>query len=218
MLLKIKIPFETELDGDYTEARGDWGVILAPADKLTMDEGILPQLSKKLRSKDISTVRFNFPFQMNKTNRIDTKQILDEAYQAVWKFVSVKYPDKKWCVGGLGIGGLTALRVSTISYADFGIPPVICLSYPMYPANKPELVDTSALSALMGDGLFCQGNKSNRGTYDRLKNQANMMARHARISLIRGANHYMEVDKKEPHTVAYWIAADIGRFLNELNY
>ncbi|MHA2029100.1 MAG: alpha/beta family hydrolase [Candidatus Kariarchaeaceae archaeon] len=216
--MKIKIPFETELDGEYTEARGDWGVILAHADKFGINEGILPHLSVKLRGKDISSVRFSFPFQMRKENRVNDNQILDQAYVAAWNYVSSQYPEKKWCVGGLGIGGLTSLRVATICYADFGIPPVICLSYPMYPINRPELVDTGALTALVGDGLFCQGNISKRGTFDRLKNQANMMARHAKISLIRGANHYMEVDGKETQTVAYWIATDIARFLKELNY
>lgn len=216
--MKINIPFETELEGDYTEARGEWGIILGPADKITMNEGILPHLSKKLRAKDISSVRFNFPFQMKGENQMDSNQVLDEAYVSVWNYVSAQYPETKWCVGGLGVGGLTALRVSSITYADFGIPPVICMSYPMYPPHKPEYVDTSALSALLGDGVFCQGDKSNRGTFDRLKNQANMMSRHAKINLIRGANHYMEVDKKDPSTVAYWIAADIGRFLKDLNY
>jgi predicted alpha/beta-hydrolase family hydrolase len=216
--LKLKIPFETEIDAEYIEARGDWGVILAHADKIGMNEGIMPYLSTKLRGKDISSVRFNFPFKILKETRIDSNQTLDQAFVAVWNYVTSQYPEKKWCVGGMGIGGLTALRVASICYADFGIPPVICISYPMYPFNRPELVDTGALGALMGDGLFCQGSNSKRGTFDRLKNQANMMARHARISLIRGANHYMEVDGKEQQTVAYWIASDIARFLKELNY
>ncbi|OLS23645.1 MAG: hypothetical protein HeimC2_25490 [Candidatus Heimdallarchaeota archaeon LC_2] len=206
------------MEGEVVKANGEWGVILAPAEKLKMNEGILPHLSKKLREKDISSLRFNFPFQMKKQNKADSPQILDLAYLEVWNYAISKFPDKKWCVGGIGIGGLTALRVASISYADFGIPPTICISYPMYPPNRPELVDTSALTALMGDGLFCQGSKSNRGTDDRLKNQTTMMARHAKVSRIGGANHLMEVEGKPANTVAFWIATDIGKFLRDLRY
>lgn len=216
--MKITIPFETELEGEHVEARGEWGIILAPAVKLKMDEGILPDLSMKFREKDISSIRFNFPFQMKQQNKVDAPQILDQSFLEVWNYANSKFPDKKWCVGGIGIGGLTALRVASISYADFGIPPVICISYPMYPPNRPELVETSALSALMGDGLFLQGSKSIRGTDDRLKNQTTMMARHAKVVRIGGADHLMQVEGKPASTVAYWIATDVNKFLRDLRY
>lgn len=216
--MKIEIPFDPQLNGDVLEAKGEWGIILAHGEQSKIDDGILNALAKKLMKKDISTLRFNFPFRVNASKKIDNIGILDQAFVTTWNYAIKNYPNIRWAVGGHGIGGLTAVRAAGIMYDDSGIPPVVCLNYPMYPYNRPELVDTMALGALLGDGIFCQGDLSKRGTYDRLRNQIQMMARHAKIVKIKGANHLFEVKGKEISTVAYWIANDIARYLRELGY
>ncbi len=96
------------------------------------------------------------------------------------------------------------------------IPPIIALSFPLYPPNRPEKLRVDELSAIMGPILFCQGNKGNQGTYDRLTNQLAMMANFAEAKLIKDADHNFNVLGKPPKIVSKWLANDISSFLSKV--
>ncbi|MCH8906575.1 MAG: hypothetical protein IH840_05755 [Candidatus Heimdallarchaeota archaeon] len=209
------IPFEPPLSYSLLRSDGVWGVVFAHGEQSRIDKGIIKELSKKLGKRGISTLLFNFPFRMNNQKRIDNLIVRDEAFAAAYNYAQTQMPDVKWAMGGHGIGGVTAIRASGIVMPDFGVPPILCVSYPMYPPNKPELVETSSLVAVMGEALFTQGDKSNRGTFSRLKNQIQMMAPHAKLQLIKGGNHFMEVEGRSISTIAHWIANDTEKLLKE---
>ncbi len=212
----ITIPYNPDLIAIENIISGDNGIIIGHGERSRIEEGILNSLSKKLYSRKISTVLFNFPFRMLNKKKVDNIETLDQAFLKVWNYVKEKFPDKRWSVSGHGIGVESAIRMSGLIFSDEGIPPVIGLSYPMYPLNRPELVNTNTLGALMGDALFCQGDQSKRGTYDRLRNQIQMMAGHAHVKKIKGANHNLEVLGKPIETVAHWISNDIEKFLKNV--
>ncbi|MHA2250877.1 MAG: alpha/beta family hydrolase [Candidatus Kariarchaeaceae archaeon] len=214
--MDTSIPFEPPLTAVENIVEGEWGVILSHDENSYIDRGILPALAKQLKKKRISSILFNSPYRMEMKKLADEITKLDQSFLAVWNYITEKYPNKRWCVGGHGIAAETAIRISGLIFDDTGIPPVLGLSYPMYPPNRPELVDTMTLGALMGEALFCQGTKSKRGTFDRLRNQIQMMATHAHISRIGGANHQLEVESKSLDTVAYWISKDFEKFLKDL--
>jgi len=217
MVTKIEIPFDPPLDGLVELHSRDQGIILAHGTRGDMDDGILPHLCKKLGEKNISTVRFRFPYRMKGKKHLDDVTTLDNAYVAVWQYITNKYPDKTWLVGGIDTGAETAIRATGLMMTDSGdIPHVISLNYPLYPPNRPEMVDASSLGAIMGDAIFIQASDSNQGTYDRLRNQLQMMVPHADMSKIRGANHDFTVDGKNPDRVAYWISNDIDRFIKNI--
>lgn len=214
MRKSIKIPYDPELDGYYEEAGGKWAILFAHGSKASIDDGFIPALSKKLAEKNISSLVFNFPYRQSGSNRIDDILELDNAYQAAWSYASSTYPNKKWVLAGHDIGAEVAIRSSGLIITEDGsIPPVISISYPLYPPNRPEQVQAGSLGAVMGEVLFIQPEDSNQGSFTRLRNQVQMMAPHADISKIRGANHELEVKDKSPSRVAYWVTNDIERFL-----
>lgn len=213
---KSFVQFQPKLKVIETIVEGNWGIIFSHGERSFIEEGLFPILSKKLKQREISSVLFNFPFRMEEKKRPDDIGTIDQAFLTVWNYVISKFPNKRWCVGGHDIGALAAIRVSGLIFDDKGIPPIIGLSYPMYPPNRPEFVDTSTLSAIMGDALFCQGEKSARGSFNRLQNQIRMMAGHVHVQSIKGANHQLEVPEKSMDTVAYWISKDIEKFFKNL--
>ena len=109
-----------------------------------------------------------------------------------------------------------AVRIAPVLTSDDGIPPIIGLSYPLYPMHQPELGDPRIFGAILGEALFCQGDKSNRGDYKRLDNSMIMMANHVKVRKIRGADHNLKVSGQSSDKVAYWIANDIENFFREL--
>lgn len=213
-----KIPYKPDLTAIVNLNNGDWGLIIAHGENSKIDEGFLPSLAKKLAEKDISSVRFNFPFREHaRKRRVDDVNILDQVYLEVWNWVNEKYPDKKWVLAGHDVGAETAIRVSGLVMNPMGqIPPVICLNFPLYPPNRPEMLKGGSLGAIMGDVLFIQAEKSNKGTFDRIKNQVNMMASHAQVNKIGKADHQFNVENKTFDRVAYWISNDIKRFLKSI--
>ncbi|MHA2171852.1 MAG: alpha/beta family hydrolase [Candidatus Kariarchaeaceae archaeon] len=216
-MIKLTIPFDPQLSGIENIAKGKHGIIFAHGERSSIESGILPTLSKKLYAKNISSILFNFPFRMKGVSQVDSIEVLDQAFLAVWHEITRKHPEIIWSVGGHDIGADTAIRISSLTFNESRIPSIVGLSYPMYPPNRPELVNTISLGAIMGDALFCQGDKSNRGTYDRLRNQVKMMAQHAQVKKIGGANHQLEVLGKPIDIVANWIARDIENFLKDLS-
>ena len=210
----ITIPFQPDLVSIINKQNGKHGLILAHGLKDDMNTGIIPSLAKKLAEKNISSLRFNFPFRINGKKYADDVGTLDNAYLAVWHYATEKYPDINWLVSGIDIGAETAIRASSLMMTpDGSIPTIISLNYPLYPPNKPEQVDASSLGAIMGDALFIQGDESNQGSFDRLRNSIHMISPHAELSKIRGANHEFKVKDKTFDRVAFWISNDIEKFI-----
>lgn len=213
---KMIIPYDPNLNSIIGIGSHKYGLVIAHGERSFIDEGIINSLAKKLAEKQISSLRFNFPFRENQT-KADSDEILDKAYIHVWNWVNEKYPNIKWVLAGHDIGAVSAIRISILASEIGEIPAIICLGYPMYPVNRPELVDTRSFGAIMGDALFIQGDKDTRGSYDRLANQIQMMATHCITNKIKGANHDFQVEGKNFDRVAFWISNDIENFLKNIS-
>lgn len=147
----------------------------------------------------------------------DRPNVQEEVFLKVWEWVH-SHPnlkDKKWALGGHDIGAKAAIRSASMIAMHEEIPPVVALSFPLYPPNRPEKLKVDELQAIIGPVLFCQGDKGNQGTYDRLGNQLAMMANFAELKLIKGADHNFNVKDREPHIVSKWISNDINNFLSQ---
>ncbi|MEC8704940.1 MAG: alpha/beta family hydrolase [Asgard group archaeon] len=214
---KIKIKFNPELDAILNIKDGKFGLILAHGMRDDFDKGILPFISKKLSEKKISSVRFRFPFKINNSKVVDEIGTLDESYLTVWRYVKEKFDNITWLVGGIDIGSKTAIRSTGLMMMDTDtIPAIVSLNYPLYPPNRPELVEASTLGAVMGDALFIQASNSNQGSFDRLKNSINMMIPHADIKKINHADHEFNIENKTHDRVAFWISNDIERYIRSV--
>lgn len=216
MVKSEMIPYSPEIPARISIRDGPWGVIIAHGERSYIDKGILPALSKKLSEKNISNILFNFPFRIEERKYDKDTFSIDETFKAVYKWVTEKYPEKQWILGGHDIGAESTVRIAPI-VSDFGeLPPIICLSYPLYPPNRPDQVDMRPLGAIIGEALFCQGTESNRGNHTRIRNSIRMMAEHVHVSPIKGANHQLEIKGKDFDRVAYWISNDFERFISKL--
>lgn len=213
--MKETIPYNPDLPAQITLKRGKWGLILAHGERSFSDKGIIASLAKKLAEKNISSVRFDFPFRIQGKKYRDPTS-LDQAFIQVYNWVTLKYPDINWIIAGHDVGAESALRIVPIVDSDGEIPPLVCVGYPMYPLNRPELADPRAFSAILGEALFCQGSASKRGDFTRLQNSIKMMASHVHVKRIGNASHELEVPGKDSDRVAYWISNDIEQFIKDL--
>lgn len=214
-MVKATLEYSPELPLEIDMVDGDWAIIIGHGERTYAEKGILLALSKKLNKKNYSTIRFSFPFRV-KGERAKSTSSLDEAFTAVFRYATSNYPEKRWVLCGHGIAAASALRIAPVASEYGELPPIIALNYPLYPPNRPDKVDMRALGAIIGEALFLQGTESNRGDTTRIRNSVRMMAEHVHIGSIGGANYKFEVKDKSEDTVAYWMANDIEKFLNDI--
>ncbi|MCY3414276.1 MAG: hypothetical protein INQ03_21705 [Candidatus Heimdallarchaeota archaeon] len=216
MAQSLTIDHSTPLPALFLKKTGKYGVIIAHGEWSKMDSGFLAMLATKLAEKEISSIRFSFPFRVLGKKYDKDQHSLDEAFITVYRQMIRTYPDIQWVILGHGIGAASCVRIAPI-VDEFGdLPPIICLNYPLYPPNRPEKVDMRALGAIMGEALFCQGTESNRGDATRMRNAVRMMAEHVHVTSIKGANYELEVKGKDENKVAYWVSNDIQKFIEEV--
>ncbi len=206
------IPFSEPLEAKVYEGDGSRAFLFTHGERTDIEDEVFKYMAKDLQKKGVTVVAFRFPFRVRGKRIPDDHRILDDAFLAAWNWVKEQpqLSEKKWAIGGHGIGASTAMRVSGL----FGeIPPVVAISYPMFPANKPEYLDVSELYAVMGPIFFITGDSGNRGTHERLLTQINMMATFAETKQIKGADHNMNVKGRPAGKIAAWMANDINKFL-----
>ena len=198
---KITIPYSPELNSLTRIQDGKWGIVFGHGEFSNIEDGILASVSKKLAEKNISTVRFNFPFRMLNIKNKDSSAI-DQAFIHVYNWIVSQYPNIRWAMGGHGIAAASSVRVASILDDGANVPAIVGLSYPLYPLNRPELADPRSLAAILGEAIFCQGTSSKRGDYQRMENSIQMMANHVLVKKIKGANHNLEVPGKKEGTAS----------------
>ncbi len=214
----IQIPFSPPLEGTIYPASGELGLIFTHGERSDIDAPIFNELAKDLSKRGVTVLLFRMPFKSKKKRIPDPPTIQEEAFMAVWDWVHTQsdLKSKKWSFGGHDIGAKAAIRTAMIvGMSHSHIPPVVSISFPLYPPNRPEKLSTDELNAVMGAVLFCQGDRSNQGTYDRLVNQLATIANFSETKLIKGADHDMNVEGRPPHIVAKWLSNDIVSFLTK---
>ncbi|RMG26963.1 MAG: hypothetical protein D6732_20800 [Methanobacteriota archaeon] len=212
---EVQIEKDPQINGRLYLADGRLGLILTHGERTDIDEPIFHNIAKDLQKKKVTTLLFRMPFKVKKKRIPDKPSVQEEVFLKVWQWVhsQSELADKKWAIGGHDIGAKAAIRSASMIAMQEEIPPVVALSFPLYPPNRPEKLQMDELQAIIGPVLFCQGDKGNQGTYDRLANQLAMMASFAELKLIKGADHNFNVQGREPHIVSKWISNDIANFL-----
>lgn len=213
---EVQISEEPQVNGKLFFAEGDKGLLLTHGERTDIDEEIFRNIAKDLQKKNITTLLFRMPFKVRRKRIPDKPSVQEEVFLKVWEWVHSQpnLKGKKWALGGHDIGAKAAIRSASMIAMTTEIPPVVALSFPLYPPNRPEKLQTDELQAIIGPVLFCQGDKGNQGTYDRLANQLAMMVSFAELKLIKGADHNFNVDGRPPKIVSKWISNDIANFLS----
>lgn len=213
-----QIPYSPPLDYNFYASTGDWVLVFTHGERTDVSDEIFKSMRKELVKSGISVFTFRLPFRMQNKKHPDATNVLDDSYITAFNH-ALSLPEasgKRFVLSGHSVGAATALRVSGLVTATGEIPPVVALSYPMFPPNRPEKMNVTELGAIMGPVLFCTGDKGNRGTHDRLMSQLAMVANFAETNLIKGGNHDLKVDGKPDYLIGRWLANDISVFLSRL--
>ena len=208
-----KIPFSPPLDTQLSIVPGKWAVILTHGERTDITNKLFSSLKQALNKYGISTLYFRFPFKMKQQKQQDNAKVLENSFLAAWEYAKIQLSEKNLVLAGHDIGASIAIRTSIAVSIEGEVPPVLALSYPMFPPNQPEKMDITDFYGILGSILFITGDRGNQGTHERILSQILMVANFAETAIIRNANHQFEIKGISPSIVSRWIASSIYKFL-----
>src|SRR5215213_2894864 len=102
-------------------------------------------LTRALRSRGLSTVRFNFLYREKKSGRPDPMPRLEECFSAVVAQTRAELNPKTLIIGGRSMGGRAA---SMMAASGFNCDGLLLLAYPLHPPGHPEKLRDAHLKAI----------------------------------------------------------------------
>jgi predicted alpha/beta-hydrolase family hydrolase len=140
-------------------------VILAHGAGANKDHHFMVNMSQLLLAKDISVIKFNFPYMLktlqdNKRRPPDRMPKLTQHYLDVLASISTSLP---LYIAGKSMGGRVAATIAEHTLAQ-NIKGVICLGYPFHPQKKPENLRLAPLQQSKLPVLICQGDRDALGS------------------------------------------------------
>jgi predicted alpha/beta-hydrolase family hydrolase len=162
-------------------------------------------IAEGLASREVATLRFNFPYKEQGRRAPDPERVLREAWLAAFEHAS-GLTDRVW-VGGKSLGG----RIASLVVADGLLAAgVIFVGYPLHPPGKPERIRDSHLPAIDAPMLFLQGTKDPFARWDLLEPLVERLGDRATLHPVEGGDHSFRVRGEPKDDVA------TGRRLGEV--
>lgn len=162
-------------------------------------------IAEGLASREVATLRFNFPYKEQGRRAPDPERVLREAWLAAFEHAG-GLADRVW-VGGKSLGG----RIASLVVAD-GLPAagVIFVGYPLHPPGKPERIRDSHLPGIDVPMLFLQGTKDPFARWELLGPLVDRLGDRATLYPVEGGDHSFRVRGEPKDDVA------TGRRLGEV--
>ncbi len=175
-----------------------------------MNHPFMRGLANELARRNISTLRFNFPFIENKKRRPDVPAIAHKTVEAAVKKVKALSPHTSLFLAGKSFGGrMSSQFLSLQPNAD--VKGIVFFGFPLHPTGKPGIERAEHLKGINVPMLFLQGTKDELAHWDLLEQVATSLPR-ATLIKFEGADHAFKKGKENllplmAEETAKWIAS-----------
>ena len=191
------------------------GVILAHDAGTDMNQGVLVRLQERLTNNGFLNIRFNFPHAEQGKKRPDAMPTLERAYKAAAQALLHNPEDAPAMLifAGSGLGAKVASHTIAAGMKADGL---ICISYPLHPAGKPNQSKPDALFRVICPILFVQGSRDANCRIDRLELLRRRIGAPTQVKVIEDADHGLSPVKRSnrtPEDVTGEVLASIDTYL-----
>ena len=149
-------------------------------------------LTRALRSRGLSTVRFNFLYREKKSGRPDPMPRLEECFSAVVAHTRAELNPKTLIIGGRSMGGRAA---SMMGANGFNCDGLLLLAYPLHPPGQPEKLRDAHLRSIEVPVLCFSGTRDPFCTRDLMEKALKTVKTRWDMQWIEGADHSFHVLK-----------------------
>lgn len=163
-------------------------VIVAHGAGQDMRAPLLEGFAEGLNERNVSCVRFNFPYKEQGRQAPDAERALRDAWAHA--FVRCRKLGKPVFVGGKSLGG----RIASLLVAD-GMPAdgLIFLGYPLHPPGKPDRIRDAHLVGIPVPMLFIQGTSDPFARWDLMESLIERLGDRATLDPIDKGDHSFRI-------------------------
>lgn len=157
-----------------------------------MAHAFMADLATALDSRDIGTLRYQFPYMESGSKRPDPPALCHATVRAAVEEARRQAPDVTLIAGGKSFGG----RMTSQAQAAQPLPDVRGLAFvgfPLHPAKKPSVARATHLSDVTLPMLFLQGTRDALADLTLLEPIVDKLGTRATLQRIEGADHSFHV-------------------------
>lgn len=188
---------------DHPKGQSEAAFILAHGAGAPMDSDFMNQITALLVERNISVVRFEFPYMeerrlTGKKRPPNGQAVLLETWRAVYRQIDeqIRTGDQGWVnqglpifIGGKSMGG----RMATLVAEELKPSGVIALGYPFHPAGKPEKLRVDHLAEGSVPHLIAQGTRDTLGNIEEVETYS--LGNHIELFWLEDGNHDLKPRK-----------------------
>ena len=156
-------------------------------------------VSKALRDRGLSTVRFNFLYKEKGSGRPDPMPRLESTFTAVVDRVREELAPKRLIIGGRSMGGRTA---SMLASKGFDCAGLLLFAYPLHPPGQPEKLRDAHLPSIEVPVLCFNGTRDTFCTPELMEKVLTSVRTRWEMRWLDGADHSFHVPKSSGRTDA----------------
>ena len=157
-----------------------------------MNDRSILQLSKALRARGLSVVRFNFLYKEKKSGRPDAMPRLEACFSAVAERARKELNPKSLFIGGRSMGGRAA---SMMASQGFDCDGLLLFAYPLHPPGHPEKLRDAHLPSITVPVICFSGTRDPFITKDLMQSVLEKVKTQWDMHWIEGADHSFHVLK-----------------------
>jgi predicted alpha/beta-hydrolase family hydrolase len=160
-----------------------------------MQHEFMVTIAELLAERDISTLRFNFPFMENKKGRPDAPAVAHKTIEAAIRKAQKLFPSLPVFASGKSFGGrMSSQYLATQPAID--VRGIIFFGFPLHQPGKPSIERAEHLQRVKVPMLFLQGTRDELASYDLVVEVCDSL-RLATLKTIEGANHAFKAGKQD---------------------
>jgi predicted alpha/beta-hydrolase family hydrolase len=186
------------------------GLVVAHGAGGNLESPFLVRLASGLAERQVSTLRFNFPYTERGRKLPDPAPALEECYRAMASKAAEVFPaGAALLLGGKSMGGRIASQIAS------GLPNVrglVFLGYPLHAPGKQHQPRDKHLYGIRVPMLFVQGTRDAFADQALLRGVLERLGKAAQVHWIEGADHSFKVTGRKPAEVEQEILETVAAF------
>ena len=160
-----------------------------------MTHSFMAAAAEELASRNIATLRYQFPYMEAKSRRPDSPALAHATVRAAVAAAGERAGKLPLLAGGKSFGG----RMTSQAQAAAPLPRVrglVFFGFPLHPAGKPSASRAEHLAKVDVPMLFLQGTRDELATLDLLRPVVKTLGKRATLHLVESADHSFHVPAK----------------------
>jgi predicted alpha/beta-hydrolase family hydrolase len=177
-----------------------------------MNHPFMAAVAAALATRDIATLRYQFPYIERGAKRPDPPQLAQATVRAAVATALVLLPNHPLVAGGKSFGGrMTSQAQATAPLQR--VSGLAFLGFPLHPAGRPSQDRGAHLFDVQIPMLFLQGARDNLATRDQLEPLCQKLGRRATLNLFADADHSFHVPARSGRKDAQVLGEVIDAFI-----